>query len=188
MLGEKELCLLLQQNPEKGIGKVMDQYMAFVYTIVHGKLSALCTKQDIEECVSDVFLKLYQSRDNIDLEKGSLKSYLAVLSKRTAIDAFRKIQRKATELSLDEYEWDLVDSHTDIENAFIQSQTSEMMIKNIKSLGEPDSQIIIYKYYFGQSSAAISKILGIKENTINKRASRALEKLRKVLEVYCDGR
>jgi RNA polymerase sigma-70 factor (ECF subfamily) len=86
LLVEKELCSLLIQNPEKGLEKIMDQYMAFVYTIVYGKLSSICNKQDIEECVSDIFYEIYRARNIIDLEKGSLKSYLAVLSKRTAID------------------------------------------------------------------------------------------------------
>ena len=38
LLGEKELYLLLIQKPEKGLGKTMDRYMAFVYTITYRKL------------------------------------------------------------------------------------------------------------------------------------------------------
>ena len=159
----------------------MDQYMAFVYTIIYGKLYNVCDKQDIEECVSDAFFKLYQSREQIDLEKGSLKSYLAVLAKRTAIDRYRKIYSKGESISIDEYETELVDDRTDIENEIILNQTRELLLKETKSLGEPDSQIILYKYFFGHSAKAISKILNVKENTVNKKISRALEKLKKAL-------
>jgi RNA polymerase sigma-70 factor (ECF subfamily) len=181
MLDEKELLSLLFQNPEKGLGKMIDKYMGFVYTIVYGKLSNICNKQDIEECVSDIFYEAYKTRNLIDLEKGSLKSYLAVLSKRTAIDAFRKLSKNTDSISLNEIEHDWIASDTDIEKDVLESETSELLIKEIKALGEPDSQIVIRKYYFGQSSKTISKALGIKENTINKKISRALIKLKKAL-------
>jgi len=181
LLDEKEMFLLLIQNPEKGLEKIMNQYMGFVYTIVCGKLSGMCSKQDIEECVSDIFYEVYRTRNLIDLEKGSLKSYLAVLSKRTAIDVFRKQRNSSNDVSFDEFDHDWIAADSDVEISVIDSETSDLLIQEIKALGEPDSQIMIRKYYFGQSSKIISKALGIKENTINKKASRALAKLKKVL-------
>ncbi len=181
MLDEKEMYSLLIKNPEKGLEKIMDQYMSYVYTIVYGKLSTVCNKEDIEECVSNIFCEVYQTRNIIDLEKGSLKSYLAVLSKRTAIDTFRKLRNVPNNVSLDEFEHDWIASDTNIENDVIKSEVSDLLIQEIKALGEPDSQIIIRKYYFGQTSKMISKALGIKENTINKKVSRALIKLREAL-------
>jgi len=181
LFGEKEMCSLLVRHPEKGIEKIMDKYIAFVYTIVYGKLSGVCSRQDIEECVSGIFYEVYQTRNLIDLEKGSLKSYLAVLSKRTAIDIFRKMRNKAGNVSLDEFEHDWIAADTNTEKAVIDSETSDLLIQEIKALGEPDSQIIIRKYYFGQSSKIISAVLGIKENTVNKKVSRSLVKLKEAL-------
>ena len=181
MLSENELCSLLIQQPEKGLGKVMDQYAAFVYTIVHGKLSNICAKQDIEECVSDIFYEIYRTRNAINLAKGSLKSYIAVLSKRKAIDIYRKHQKTVAHLSNAEFDLDLVVSNVDIERDLIDSEASEYLINAIKALGEPDSQIMIRKYYFGQSTKPISRALGIKENTVDKKVSRALDKLEQTL-------
>ncbi len=178
MLGDKDLYLLLIENPEKGLEKIMDKYMGFVYTIAYGKLSTVCDRQDIEECVSDIFYEVYRTRNFIDPKKGSLKAYLAVLSKRTAIDVFRKMRGKAENMPLEELENERMVSDTDIEKSVIDSEKSDILIEGIKALGEPDSQIMIRRYYFGQSSKAISKALGIKENTINKKVSRALVKLK----------
>jgi RNA polymerase sigma-70 factor (ECF subfamily) len=155
--------------------------MALVYTIVYGKLSNVCNKQDIEETVSDIFYQIYRARNLIDLEKGSLKSYIAVVSKRAAIDIYRKQRGKNDIVSINEFEYDWIASCTDIEKDVIDSETSDLLIKEIKALGEPDSQIMIRKYYFGQTSKAIAKVLGIKENTINKKVSRALVKLQQAL-------
>lgn len=181
MPDDKEMYSLLTNNPEKGIEKIMEKYMAFVYTIVYGKLSNICNKQDIEECVSDIFYEVYKTRSLIDLQKGSLKSYIAILSKRTAVDVFRKFRNHTSVVSIDGFEHDWIASDCDVEKDVIDIQTGDMLIKEIKALGEPDSQIIIRKYYFGQSSKLIAKVLGIKENTVNKKVSRAKEKLKQEL-------
>ena len=181
MLGEKEMLSLFLKNPEKGLDRIMKQYIPFVYAIAYGKLSSICNKDDIEECVSDVFYEVYRTRHTIDLEKGSLKSYIAVLSKRKAIDVFRKQHNDTANVSLDEFEHDWIASDTDIENDVIKGEASDRLIDEIKALGEPDSQILIRKFYFGQSAKSISKALGMRENTVNKRVSRALGKLKQSL-------
>ena len=176
MQDEKEILSLLIETPEKGLEIIMDQYMAFVYTIVYGKLSGLCKKQDIEECASDVFFEVYRTRGMIDLEKGSLKAYLAVLAKRRAIDSFRKLRNNAKDISLDAFDHDWIAC----EDYVTDNETGDILVREIKALGEPDSQIITRRYYYGQSAKAIARALGLKENTVNKRASRALAKLEPV--------
>ncbi len=177
-LDDDALLSLLVHSPDKGLEKLMDKWMGFVYAIVSGKLSNVCSKQDVEECVSDVFYKTYQSRERIDLSKGTLKSYLAVLARRTAIDVYRKHQNTGKVIPLDELDMDPIDENNDVAAIANDNETNDQLLVEIRALGEPDSQIIIRKYYFGQSAKDISKALGIKENTINKRASRALDKLK----------
>jgi RNA polymerase sigma-70 factor (ECF subfamily) len=179
--GEIELLELLIKHPERGLEKIMNRYMAFVYTIVYGKLTGIYNKHDIEECVGDVFYGIYRSRTTIDLEKGSLKAYIAVLAKRRAIDVFRKRRDRTANLSIDECAHDWLVSDTDVEKAVVDSATTSLLTQAIKDLGEPDSQIIIRKYYFGQSTKMIAKSLGMKENTVDKKVSRALAKLKQAL-------
>ena len=181
MPGENEIFSLLIEKPEKGLEKLMKEYAAFVYTIVYGKLSGVCGKQDIEECVSDIFYELYRTRESIDPEKGSIKAYIAVLSKRRAIDAFRKLQNGDNVISIDEFEHDWIASDTDVETGAADRETGELLIQAIKALGFPDSQIMIRKYYFGQGAKDIARAMGLKENTVNKKVSRALAKLEKSL-------
>jgi len=176
---EKELLSLLVRDPDVGLEKIMDRYMALSYAIVKGALSGILKNQDIEECVSDVFYEVYRSRHQIDLKKGTLKAYIAVISKRRAIDLLRK-HKSAETLPYGEPEND-VPSEYNLEDEKIKNEASELLVKSIIELGEPDTQIIIRKFYFNQTSKEIGKALGIKENTINKRVARALEKLKNAL-------
>ena len=54
-------------------------------------------------------------------------------------------------------------------------------METVRALGEPDSEIILRRYYFGQTSKEIGAALGMKPNTVDQRLSRALKKLREVL-------
>ncbi|HEX2925985.1 MAG TPA: sigma-70 family RNA polymerase sigma factor [Ruminiclostridium sp.] len=176
---DKKILALLREKPEKGLEKLMEEYSGMVYAIIYNKLNHLFSREDIEECTSMVFYEAYENRNAIDPAKGSLKAYLAVMAKRRAIDLLRKNARHfANVVPLDTY-----DADNSIVNAAeeMDAETKDMLITAVKALGEPDSEIFIRKYYFGQSSRKISEILGIKQNTIDKKVSRGLEKLRILL-------
>ena len=66
-MDERSLLTLLQKRPNEGMKELMRQYMGYCYYIVRNKLSEF-PQEDIEECVSDVFVDAYRYRENIDLE------------------------------------------------------------------------------------------------------------------------
>lgn len=180
---ENKILELLEKKPEKGLEKLMDKYTGLVYTIVYNKLYTFCSKEDIEECVSSVFFEAYEKRASIDLSKGTLKAFLAVLAKRRAIDVFRKNEKNIGKVvSLDECELKKSEKLVDEKTASLDNETKNIVVDSIKALGQPDSEIFIRKYYIGQNTKTIAKILGLKENTVDKKVSRGLIKLRKMLE------
>ena len=181
MRSEQELYRLLCQKPEKGLEALMQVYTPFVYTIVSGKLSAVCDRRDVEECVSDVFYEAFCARDSIDLARGSLKAFLAVLAKRRAVDMYRRRKKHSENLSAGELLQD-IPAAQDVERTAVERETSEQLVSAIRALGEPDGSILIRKYYLGQPTKTIARDMGYKENTVDKRVSRALAKLKTTLE------
>ena len=97
-MDERSLLTLLQKRPNEGMKELMRQYMGYCYYIVRNKLSEF-PQEDIEECVSDVFVDAYRYREKIDLEKGGFRVFLATLARRRAADCYRK---KAENLPLHE--------------------------------------------------------------------------------------
>jgi RNA polymerase sigma-70 factor (ECF subfamily) len=183
LITDNELLELFRKSPEKALAKLIDNYAALVYTIVHGKICAVCSKEDIEECVSDVFYDLYKNTEHIDLQKGSIKALLSVIAKRKAIDAFRRLSKMHHHsVSLDEPGYDTVpDKKADTQGIISAAETKAELIRGVKALGRPDSEIFIRKFYFGQSTKLIAQTLKIKENTIDKKVSRGLTKLKQEL-------
>ncbi|MDF2613920.1 MAG: polymerase sigma factor, sigma-70 family [Clostridia bacterium] len=181
---DDEILDLLHRAQDKGLELMMDTYMGLVYTIVHSKIATICSREDVEECVSDVFYEVYKNRTKIDLNKGSLKAFLALIAKRKAIDIYRRHYKQNSKVvSLETVnELEFADLNMDNEKIYSDKEQRRILIEEIKALGEPDSEILIRRYFFQQPSKAISEVMGIKVNTIDKRVSRALIKLKKVWE------
>lgn len=180
MTADNELLYLLKTNPQKGLKILMNTYSGLVYAIVCNRLSGVCSAEDIEECVSDMFYEFYKNIDRVDLQKGSIKAFLSVIGKRKSIDVFRRAKNiNAQTVSFDDLFYEDKDANT--QSDIIKSQEKAELIKEIKALGEPDAEIFIRKYYLYQSTKQISKDLKLKENTIDKKVSRGLAKLKEAL-------
>lgn len=179
---DMELMDLLGSNPDAGLEQMIEQYSGLVYSIIYTKLSAVGTKEDMKECVSDVFMDFFLRRENIDLNKGSVKGYLAVIAKHKGIDLYRKLARSAGQSADLEERWEYIqDTNVNLEQSVIAREEKSMLLNAIDSLGEPDREIFIRKYYFGQRTKEIAGLLNLRENTVDKKISRGLKKLRLLL-------
>ena len=171
-MNDNELLILLRSDPERGLAQTVALYSAYVYKIAHAKLSDVCTKEDIEETVSDIFLIFYNIGKKDNFEMRSVKAMLSVIAKRHCIDIFRS-QSKHEQMT----------SYDDLENVIADDSTDKAyLLEAIHRLGEPDSSIFVRKYYFGQKNTDMAKDLGMKESTLNMKLSRGLKKLKKMLE------
>ena len=180
-----ECVKLLMDAPEAALQALMDQYMGLVYTIVNNLLKGVLAKEDVEECTSDVFLQFFRQRDRVDLEKGSIKAYLCTIAKRKAINRYREATRKPNLLPLMEH-LELTEGETPEASAMVREETLAL-IQAIHSLGQPDAEILLRKYYLGESSKAIAERLGMTVSNLDTRAHRAIKKLQPLKECVTYG-
>lgn len=169
-----EIIELLKSSPQNGLAALINRYSAYVYKIVYTKLGSIYSEQDIEETVSDIFLKFYRASQKDGFQIRSLRGYLSLIAERHCIDIFRVKKERIEEVSFD----DIADTIASEEE--IQPDTE--LYDALLALGEPDTTIFIRKYFFGQKTSDIAKEMKMKANTVDKRVSRGLVKLRKMLE------
>ena len=157
---------------------IFNEYYAYIYTVVRSRLICCASKEDIEECISDIFADIYIYLDEHKDNSGDLTGIISVIAKRKAIYYYYKLTRRplnTEELSPEETADD------DIEQNYEQKEQRRKLISLIKQLGEPDSTIIIQKYFFGYKSGETAKLLGLSSVAVRVRCSRALKRLKKML-------
>ena len=176
---DKKLLELIKKHPNRGMKLLMNEYGGLVFYVVQKRL--VNNMNDIEECVSDVFIDFYSNINSVDLNKGSIKAFLVTIATRRAIDTYRRNSVHREVYSLDEehsfIEYMLPDANNNPEELAIQKNDEDRLLQAVESLGEPDSQILYRRYFMQQSVKEIAETLGMKSNSVSKRITRALSTL-----------
>lgn len=176
MLTDVELLELLKAKPEKGINALLKQYGGIVYAVVRRKLSGLnIAEADIEACAADTFSEFYTDLCKFDPAKGSIRAWLCVIARHNAADLIRR----NAPLPLDD---ELNAADCSLESDLEEQELRRAVLEAVKALGEPDREILMRKFYLGESSKDIAKRLKMSVSNVDTRTSRAVEKLRKSLE------
>lgn len=179
---DSEIRSVLKQSPDKGQRMIFDEYCGYVYAVCSNKLKSVGTNEDIDECVSDAFAAIFRHFDVPSDINGDIRGIIGTITKRTAIDAYRRLAKKYRttvpiddELSATLYSPQRVDADAE------RSAVRNILFDCIERLGEPDSSVIVFHYFYGKTSKQIASIINMTDAAVQKRISRARGKLKKLL-------
>ena len=173
---DAELLELLRSDPYEGMKALTRLYAGLIYSAVRARLpESGFGSAEAEDITADTLSAFYLSLDRFRLERCSIKSYLCVMARNKATDHLRR--RRIAVLPIDDAD---ADDGIDIAEGVEENELRERLLSEIKRLGEPDSSIIMRKYYIGQSSKEIASDLGLTPGNVDTRAHRAIKKLREI--------
>ena len=113
---------------------------------------------------------------------GDLKGFIAAVSRNTAIDAFRRLSNKNNRsVYIDDDTTEELRSDERIEENAEKAERSRILLGKIKELGEPDTTIIIQQYFYNRTAKEIAKSISMTAAAVQKRSSRARQKLKALL-------
>ena len=167
----------IKNENEAAFRYAIDKYSKLMWSIAATILINASNTIDIEECVADVFVYLWQNYAKYDAHRGGLKSWLSAIVKSKAINKYHQLSKRS-ELSLnDEIAIDEVAAIDDVMTA----ETKSELIAAVNTLGEPDREIIIRRYYYQQKPKEIGFILDIPVKQVENRLYRSKLKLHEML-------
>ena len=181
----RELTALMQRSTVECHKALVKEYGRYVYAIVYNKLRGCGTSEDIEECVSDVFADMFM-KCQLDLSlENDIKYLIGTIAKRKAIDYFRSLCAKSSHIAeTDEEDFRELVSDFSVDEHVDRSELRRVLLDKIDELGEPDSTILIQKFYYNRNSKEIAESVSMTAAAVRQRCSRAMEKLRtKLVEV-----
>ncbi|WP_163712513.1 RNA polymerase sigma factor [Mangrovibacterium lignilyticum] len=133
----------------------------------------------VEDCIQELFIKLYTHRENLSDTK-QLEFYLLKSLKLTIYQKLRKKSRvEDLNLSLDAFNLELEiesEEHVGIENKRIQ------LVKDTVQELTPSAREILYlKFYSNLSYKEIGELLGIQPDSAKKQVYRIISRLKEIL-------
>lgn len=179
-MNETELRALIVRSEKEGFRELFREYRGYVYTIVWNRIGAVGTREDAEETVNDVFAQVF--RHFGEIRDGSLRGYIGTVAKCTAIDAFRRLASQVPTVLTEEENMPDIPDPTDIVSDQEHAALRRHILSCIESLGQPDASILLQKYYYDRSYAEIARSVQMHPAAVRMRASRALKRLRRLLD------
>ncbi|MBU3109239.1 sigma-70 family RNA polymerase sigma factor [Clostridium gasigenes] len=169
------------KNP-KALDYIIDKYSPLIKGVTTNILILLGDTGLIDECISDVFIAIWNNSDKFNGDSNKFKSWVCAIAKFKAIDYYRKYSKKFKSELIDEN----ITNGRSTEDDFIEELESNKLVGIIESFEEPDRSIFVMKFLLGEKSKSISVILGLTVSNINTRISRGKEKIRK--QFYKDSK
>jgi RNA polymerase sigma factor (sigma-70 family) len=173
------LLARLAAGDERALGIVYDQHADMVYG-----LARRVTRDDhlAREITQEVFTYLWSQPQRVDLERGSLRAFLGVVTHHRAVDEIRRVARRTTAESRAHND-EVVDAGH--ESAVLEAATQDWRRERLSAMLDQlpaDQRAALEPGYFdGRTYREVASILGIPEGTAKSRMRLALARLRTMI-------
>jgi len=156
--------------------RMYEDYFPKIYNFIFYRL---LHKQDTEDLVSEIFLKVARNIFSFNAQKASFNTWIFTIARNTLTDYFRRHKKT---VSLDDVDFDLTGVDYTAQYESIEDEELKSVYQTLTRLDDRSRQILALKYFAELSNREISKLTGINESTVSTICSRGREKLRQFLQ------
>lgn len=167
----------IASGDEDAMGRIINKYSRLLWPIASAVLCNVGSEQDVEECVADTFIFLWEHPEKFDPARGKLKSLLCILTRSRAIDRYRQLTRHRS-VPLEEA---VLTESLGMQELLIQEQTRRELLAAVNALGEPGREILIRRYYYDQKPREIALALDMSVKQVDNSLYRSKRILREAL-------
>ncbi len=174
-MDDKRIIELFLARDEEAIKKTQEKYGAICRTIAANILSQ---REDVEECVNDVMLALWNAIPP-EVPKD-LKAYLTRAVRNRARDISRETNawKRGGRVQIvgDEF-LSLLDDGTDLASDFEAKRAGEIISRVLESIPEADKKIFVLRYWLGMSIEQIMHQMNFGESRVKVSLHRTRKKI-----------
>lgn len=161
-------------NDQAAVGELYDRFGTLVFRMA---LQAMPSRQEAEDAVQEVFVRLWRTADRYDDTRAALVTWVMLISRRHLVDKLRRQRARIKAGSLELTQTPLAaregsDSRLDTDDRL------KLMMKRIDALPELQRTVVMRAYLGGQTLRQIGEELNTPLGTIKSALSRALTRLR----------
>lgn len=176
-LNDEKIITAIKNRNEAAINEIITKCSKLLWSVAEAVLSHIGSVQDVEECVADTFIYLWEHPEKFDYQRGKLKTWLSIVARTQAVNRYREITKRNT-LPLEDT--DFIDQLS-VVDAVLEAETRKALLASVNALGEPDREILIRRYYYNQKPKEIALALDMSVKQIDNRLYQTKRRLREML-------
>lgn len=163
---------------QAAFASLYDATRRLVYTIA---LRILGEPADAEEVTVDVYMQIWRSAKNYTELRGSVGSWLALLTRSRAIDRLRsRASRARREEPFEEF-WQIPSGHPGPERETQDSQRRRRVVSALDTLPPEQRQVIELAFFSGLTHTELAAHLDQPLGTVKTRVRQGMIKIRELL-------
>ncbi len=166
-----DIAKLLRLADEEGMEELLRHYGPLMRYIAR---PILTDEQDVEDCLSEATMRIWQKFDSYDETKGSLAAWVTAITRNTALNIRRQKNRHQTEGIEDT----MCSSDPPPEEILLREERRRELQRALEKLSQKDKQLIYRKYYYLQSTEKIAVEMGMTVRSVEGKLYRIKKKLR----------
>lgn len=176
-LNDKRTITAIRNRNEAAINEVITKYSKLLWSVAGAILNNIGSTQDVEECVADTFIYLWEHPEKYDSRRGKLKTWLSIVARTQAVNRCREIAKRNVEPLEDS---DFIEQ-LGVVDRILEAETRRSLLASVNALGEPDREILIRRYYYDQKPKEIAVALDLSVKQVDNRLYQTKLKLRESL-------
>ena len=172
------LLARIRVGDDQALAVVYDRQAALVYGLARRVTG---DEQLAHDVTQEVFTHLWELPDRVDLSRGSLRSYLAVVAHRRAVDEVRRSERRIRTENAHAGREAEEGPEEEVVEAMTRAWGRQRVAAVLAQLPNDQRTAIELAFYEGQTYTQVARTLGIPEGTAKSRLRLALARLRVLL-------
>lgn len=176
-MNDQKIISAITARDEQMLAYVVQKYSRLLWKTAASILINAASVQDVEECVADVFIYLWQYPEKYDPDKGKLSSWLSMAARSRAVDRYRRIAKKK-EIPLEE----VVSGDPRYAQTAASSEEGELLRSCISELEEREKDLVIRRYYYGQKPSEIAVALDMPKKQVENKLYYVRQKLKRMMK------
>ncbi len=179
---DQEIVELLLMKEEAGLVTLARKYEKLILYIINTILGF--NQRDAEECLNDTYMKIWRNIERYDLNKASLKTYIKVIARNTAVNRLRDVSRKNKDIVPLDYSEAAVGYMMEaitLEDHIVLKEDVRRLQLFLQKLKPRDKELIIRKFFYMQSSKQIAKKMSSTVSAVDSKLSRLRVTIQKEL-------
>ncbi len=163
-----ELIQGIKNKDSAAYDYMIAKYTKTIYCLAYNILSKSHSKEDIEECVADVFFDVWIKIAEFDEEKANFRTWLLILTKYKAL-TYRRKKGLSNVVNIEDVE---LKDDINLENQVLLRQDQEQVMEIINSFQEPDREIFVRRFFLGEKITDLAGTFNLSRAAIDNRLLR----------------
>ena len=179
-MDDVKIVELMQKGNTRGLEALIEKYRGLACSVALAVLGS-GHQEDVVECVNTAFYDVWLSMPDYNRQRSSLKGWVALLSRRRAIDQLSKNLRR-NQVRIGDFAEEVFVSPDSCDH-YLQGEAFRRLFSQfVRGLPEPDRSIFVRRFFALETIPDIAHRYHLTRGAVDSRLSRLRKSLKETIE------